>query len=80
MEGLFWGMLRGASCYPQLRRGGELFYPYAFLLLILFSEESCCVLLINFIVRAEGALGIIVSAAADHLYDIPMGIFDCVLD
>ena len=38
MEGLFWGVLRGASCYPQLRRGGELFYPYAFLWLILFSE------------------------------------------
>ena len=31
------------------------------------------------IVRAEGAMVIIVSAAADPLYRIPLGIFDCVL-
>ena len=38
MEGLFWGDVAGSKLLPQLRRGGELFYPYAFLLLILFSE------------------------------------------
>ena len=25
-------------------------------------------------------MGIIVSAAADHLYHVPIGIFDCVID
>ena len=32
------GAVAGSKLLPQLRRGGELFYPYAFLLLILFSE------------------------------------------
>ena len=61
MEGLFWGDIAGSKLLPPTTKG-ELFYPYAFLLLILFSEESCCVLLINFIVRAEGSLlNIVVS-------------------
>ena len=32
------------------------------------------------IVRAEGAMVIIVSAAADPLYRLPLRIFDCVLN